>query len=60
MYLLDTNIISARMRNDEKIVAKLRQTIDSKDAVFMSGVSHYEIKRGLLAVNATRKEDENL
>ena len=55
MYLLDTNIISARMRNDKKVVAKLDETVTSRRAIFMSGVSHYEIKRGLLAVNATRK-----
>ena len=55
MYILDTNIISARMRNDEKVVVKLREVTSIGGTVFMSGVSHYEIKRGLLAVNATRK-----
>ena len=55
MYILDTNIISARMRNNEKVVAKLREVTAIGGTVFMSGISHYEIKRGLLAVNATRK-----
>jgi tRNA(fMet)-specific endonuclease VapC len=55
LYLLDTNTISARMRRDEKVVAKLNETIIARKAISMSGVSHYEIKRGLLAVNATRK-----
>ncbi len=55
MYLLDTNIISARMQNHEKVEAKLNAAANAEEPVFMSGVSHYEIKRGLLAVNATRK-----
>jgi hypothetical protein len=32
-------------------VAKLREATSAKKTIFMSGVSHYEIKRGLLAVN---------
>ena len=55
MYLLDTNIISARMRNHDRVEAKLNAAANAEEPVFMSGVSHYEIKRGLLAVNATRK-----
>ena len=55
MYLLDTNIISARMQNHEKVEAKLEDAADAEEPVFMSGINHYEIKRGLLAVNATRK-----
>ena len=43
------------MRNNEKVVAKLREVTAIGGTVFMSGISHYEIKRGLLAVNATRK-----
>ena len=55
MYLLDTNIISARINGNEKIISKFDETISARKAVSMSGVSHYEIKRGLLATNATRK-----
>ena len=55
MYLLDTNIISARINKDERVIAKWDETTLSGIPRFMSGVSYYEIKRGLLAVNATRK-----
>jgi tRNA(fMet)-specific endonuclease VapC len=55
VYLLDTNTISARMRNHEKVVARLNAAANAEEPVFMNGVSHYEIKRGLLATNATRK-----
>jgi tRNA(fMet)-specific endonuclease VapC len=55
LYLLDTNIVSARIRDDDKVSAKLEDVADAEEPVFMSGVSHYEIKRGLFATNATRK-----
>ena len=55
LYLLDTNIISARINKDERVIAKWDETTLSGIPRFMSGVSYYEIKRGLLAVNATRK-----
>ena len=55
MYIFDTNMVSALMKDNEKVKAKLDEATDAEEAVFMSGVSHYEIKRGLLAVNATRK-----
>ena len=55
MYIFDTNMISALMKDDEKVEAKLKEATSDEKAVFMSGVSHYEIKRGLLAVNAIRK-----
>ena len=55
MYIFDTNMISALMKANEKVRVKIDDAVDSKKTLFMSGVSHYEIKRGLLAVNATRK-----
>ena len=55
VYIFDTNMISALMKNDEKVRAKFEEAVDSKKIVFMSGINHYEIKRGFLAVNATRK-----
>lgn len=55
MYILDTNIISARLKNNPRVRAKFRQATSSEEPISMSGISFYEIKRGLLAVNATRK-----
>jgi tRNA(fMet)-specific endonuclease VapC len=43
------------MQNHEKVEAKPEDVADAEEPVFMSGINHYEIKRGLLAVNATRK-----
>ena len=48
-------MVSTLMKYNEKVEAKFKEATSAEKAVFMSGVSHYEIKRGLLAVNATRK-----
>lgn len=50
-YLLDTNIITAHLKNNKKITEK----IIKEPEIFISVISYFEIKRGLLAINATRK-----
>lgn len=54
-YILDTNIITAYMRDDEKIRMKLKEIVIYGKKVFISGMSYYEIKRGLLAKKATKQ-----
>ncbi len=53
-YLLDTNIISAVLNRNKAIEKKLEETaVDSP--ICFSMITYYEIRRGLLAVHATRK-----
>ena len=54
-YILDTSIITAYMRDDEKIRMKLKEIVIYGKKVFISGMSYYEIKRGLLAKKATKQ-----
>ncbi len=54
-YLLDTNIVSAILRKNEKIDQKMEQVRRQGMSMFISGITYYEIKRGLPATNATRK-----
>ncbi|TAF08720.1 MAG: type II toxin-antitoxin system VapC family toxin [Nostocales cyanobacterium] len=54
-YLLDTNIITAIIKRDPKITTKLEIVTRHQQKLFISGMTYYEIQRGLLAVNATRK-----
>jgi tRNA(fMet)-specific endonuclease VapC len=54
-YILDTNIITAHMKGDEKVKMKLEEAAIFGKKIFMSGISYYEIKRGLLAKNARRQ-----
>jgi len=54
-YVLDTNIISALLKGNKEIKEKLQTVIFKGGIVFINGISYYEIKRGLLAVNAVNK-----
>lgn len=45
------------MENNEKIKMKLGEVAFYEKEVYISAISYYEIKRGLLARNATRKLD---
>ncbi len=54
-YLLDTNIVTAQLKNNQKVKEKLRELGNQGEEVFVSCLTYYEIKRGLLAINATSK-----
>jgi tRNA(fMet)-specific endonuclease VapC len=54
-YLLDTNIVTAQLKNNQKVKEKLKELGNQGEEVFVSCLTYYEIKRGLLAVNATSK-----
>ena len=54
-YFLDTNIISFALRNNPIIKKKLKQLESQQNFPCISCVSYFEIKRGLLAVKATKQ-----
>ena len=54
-YLLDTNIVSYILKKNASVNNKLQQATREGEEVFVSCVTYYEIKRGLLALNATRQ-----
>ncbi len=55
-YFLDTNIVSYLMKKNPEIEKKMEALAYGDDADFcISGVTYYELKRGLIATNATRK-----
>lgn len=43
------------MKNNEKVKRKLQEVAFWGKEVFMNGISYYEIKRGLLDINAKKK-----
>ena len=57
-YLLDTNIVSYILKKKANVENKLLEVNILGEEVFISCISYYEIKRGLLAVNATRQLTE--
>ncbi|MGB3760647.1 MAG: type II toxin-antitoxin system VapC family toxin [Rivularia sp. (in: cyanobacteria)] len=54
-YLLDTNIVSYILKNNASVNSKLQQVTRQGDEVFISCITYYEVKRGLLALNARRQ-----
>lgn len=54
-YLLDTNIVSYILRRNATVGRKLRDANRSGEDVFISCITYYELKRGLLYANATRQ-----
>jgi tRNA(fMet)-specific endonuclease VapC len=54
-YILDSNIISAILKNIGQIRVKYRQVLLSGGKIFIDGIIYYEIKGGLLHANATRQ-----
>jgi tRNA(fMet)-specific endonuclease VapC len=58
-YLLDTNIVSYILkRRKTTIESKLREVRRLGQNVFLSCITYYEVKRGLLYANATRQLSE--
>jgi tRNA(fMet)-specific endonuclease VapC len=54
-YLLDTNIVSYILRRNVTVGSKLRDANRSGQEVFISCITYYEVKRGLLYANATKQ-----
>ncbi len=54
-YLLDTNIVSASLKQNAEINLKLQEVSILKTDILISGITYYEIHRGLLSSNATKK-----
>lgn len=54
-YVLDTNIITAILKGNENVETRVQKVILEGKEIFINGISYYEIRRGLLAVNATAK-----
>ena len=54
-YLLDTNIVTAALKENQIVSKKLGEVRRQGQQVFISCMTNYEIKRGLLANNASKK-----
>jgi tRNA(fMet)-specific endonuclease VapC len=54
-YILDTNIITALLKGDEKVKKRLEEVILAGQEILINCISYYETKRGLLAKDATTK-----
>ncbi|MBD2691282.1 PIN domain-containing protein [Anabaena catenula] len=54
-YLLDSNIVSYILKKNVIVDNKLREVNSQGGMVFISCITYYEIKRGLLSINAVKQ-----
>lgn len=54
-YLIDTNIITSILKKNKVVIEKVENALLNGEDILINGVSYYEIKRGLLAINALSK-----
>ena len=57
-YLLDTNIVTAILKKNEKVIQKLADVYIGGEERSISCITYFEVKRGLLHINATRQLSE--
>ena len=54
-FLLDSNIVSYALKKNITINNKLRELSFLGSEIFISCITYYEIKRGLISLNATKQ-----
>jgi tRNA(fMet)-specific endonuclease VapC len=54
--ILDTDILSALMRQNPRVVTKARQYLEEHGRFTLSAITMYEIQRGLKARNAIKQQ----
>lgn len=54
-YLLDTNIVSASLKQNLQVALKITEMRRRGELIAISGITYYEVQRGLLRSNATKK-----
>jgi hypothetical protein len=53
--LMDTNTVSAMLKQDKQVLKNVTLANTAKRKIFFNTITYYETKRGLLATKATRK-----
>jgi tRNA(fMet)-specific endonuclease VapC len=54
-YLLDTNIVSAALKQNIEVALKITEIRRQGDFIGISGITYYEVQRGILRINAAKK-----
>ena len=58
VFILDSNMVSFYLRQNPKVIQKVHASILANDEVLISPIAYYEVKRGLLAINAEKRLNE--
>ena len=58
VYALDSNIISFYLRGNATVIANVEKAINDGNSIVIPPLVYYEVKRGLMLINATKKMKE--
>ena len=55
IFVLDSNILSFYLRQNQQIIQKVQNTLLGGHEVLISPIAYYEVKRGLMAIKAEKR-----
>jgi tRNA(fMet)-specific endonuclease VapC len=55
VFILDSNIVSFYLRQNQKIVQKVQNELAAGNEVMIGSIAYYEVKRGLMIINASKR-----
>jgi predicted nucleic acid-binding protein len=58
VYAIDSNIISFCLRGNAVVIANVEKAINTGNSIVIPPLVYYEVKRGLMLINATKKLKE--
>jgi len=58
VFVLDSNILSFYLRQNEKIVQMIKNTLLGGHEILISPIAYYEVKRGLMVIRAEKRLTE--
>jgi tRNA(fMet)-specific endonuclease VapC len=55
IYALDSNIISFYLKGNTAVIENIEKAISEDNSIVITPIAYYEVKRGLLLINATKQ-----
>jgi predicted nucleic acid-binding protein len=55
VYALDSNIISFYLKGNTTVIENIEKAINENDSIVITPIAYYEVKRGLLLINAAKQ-----
>ena len=55
VYALDSNIISFYLKGNTTVIENIEKTMSEDNSIVITPIAYYEVKRGLLLINATKQ-----
>ncbi|MCL2094243.1 MAG: PIN domain-containing protein [Treponema sp.] len=55
IYALDSNIVSFYLKGNSAVIENIEKAIDENHSIIVTPIAYYEVKRGLLLINAVNQ-----